>query len=211
MNDLVVEGATVVVGEVHGTREIPRAFDQLARTATCELIVGLELPRDEPLTSFTTPFWTRDVQDGRSSEAMAELIESLQARGVRIIAFDVDGSETVERDEAMSEPLIAARREHPRAALLVLAGNLHARLVGWSQLPGYVWLAEHLARAIPNVVAINAIHDGGTAWTCNAVGDLGGVKSVLAHGDANDPAYSSRFRVGPVTASPPAISSRSRR
>jgi hypothetical protein len=212
---LLVPGATVVIGETHGTREIPAAFDELARTATCELTVGLEIPRDEP-----AEFWTREIQDGRSSEAMAALIASLRARGVRVVAFDADESSWHRREAAMAELLIATRLAHPNGALLVLVGNLHARLAGGAivDAPDGLWLAQRLARAIPNVVSLDAVYGAGTAWNCSSAGDPGGVKAVL--GDDVGPAritwtrsamYTGQLHVGPVSASPPAVSSRSRR
>ncbi|HEY1551246.1 MAG TPA: hypothetical protein VGG28_25630 [Kofleriaceae bacterium] len=208
---LLVPGAMVIVGELHGTREIPAAFDQLARTATCELVVGLEIPRDEP-----SWFWTREIQDGRSSEAIAMLIESLRARGVRVVAFDADESTWDQREHAMAERLLATRAAHPHAALLVLTGNLHARLAADAivEAPDGLWLAQR----IPNVLSFDAVYGAGTAWNCDRVDDPGGIKPVL--GDdvgpvritrGGSPAYSGLLHVGPVSASPPAISRRSRR
>src|ERR1700690_4471458 len=48
--DLIVKpGATVVFGEIHGTREIPVAFGAIVCHAAAQapLIVGLEMSRDE--------------------------------------------------------------------------------------------------------------------------------------------------------------------
>jgi hypothetical protein len=50
---------------------------------------------------------------------------------------------------------------------LVLVGNLHARTT-----PGTPWdaafvpMGSYLVQAVPNLVSLNAAHEGGHAWAC---------------------------------------------
>ena len=150
----------VLVGEWHGTAEIPRVVGDIS----CALLergshvqVALELPVD----------WTDDLNayvnsqagesllrdklakrwnklrgrggDGRTSEAMWQLIEALglQARAypgaVRVTAFDsrqwearFAGDQMV-ADLGMSAALIRAVEESPGFVTIALTGELHAR------------------------------------------------------------------------------------
>jgi hypothetical protein len=110
--------------------------------------------------------------------------------------------------------LIAARRDHPDAAMIVLTGNLHARLAGSVAFPGVEFMAQRLRRRVP-VMAIDAMYGRGTAWMCT---DRCGIHEV---GDGDDPGptritrdsvwndaeemvYQGHLHVGAVSASPPA-------
>src|SRR5262249_34099841 len=82
-------GARVLLGELHGNNETPRLVGELAIHATAlgAVRVGLEIPVDQQarIDRFLASagvggdrqallrgrFWTRDLQDGRSSAAMA--------------------------------------------------------------------------------------------------------------------------------------------
>lgn len=85
----------VVVGERHGTKEIPGFVAALACTALVDgraVTLALEMPSSETdrLESYlasdggatarsrlvTSPFWHRPLQDGRSSAAMVDLLEA---------------------------------------------------------------------------------------------------------------------------------------
>ena len=100
----------MLVGELHGTWEVPGIVAGLATNLSADerpLIVGLEIWRSEQaaldryLASAGTaedreallagPFWA--TRDGRSSEAMVDLIERLRVLAlkapVQLVAFDV--------------------------------------------------------------------------------------------------------------------------
>jgi hypothetical protein len=239
-------GASLVFGELHGTRELPAAIGSLACAAakTQSVVVGLEIWRTEQArldaylasdggpaarrTMLAGPFWTRDTQDGRSSQAMADLIESLRVwrhAGARIglVAFDVgelgeqSTSDQGERERAMAAALIEARKANPDAAMIVLVGNLHARLAGGvSFAPDVTWMAQYLARAIPSLATFDAAYASGTAWVCfesgcgeqpiRGTGDTGPrrVTRDPVRSDDGQLIYSGRLHVGAIAASKPA-------
>lgn len=233
--DLIVKpGATIVFGEIHGTNEIPAAFGAIACHAGehAPLIVGLEIMRDEQaridrfLASDGGSTSRADLlagvnwsfRDGRSSVAMLELIDHLRTWHVPIVAFDVGEGEftTNEREQAMTEPLLAARSAHPDAAMIILTGSLHARLAENDAQLDVQWMAMRLRRSVPRLMSFNASYGRGTAWVC--MDDSCGVHTVGAGDDpgptritrdsewngAEEMIYQGHLHVGAVTASHPA-------
>lgn len=108
-----------IIGEFHGTNEIPRFFGHLVEAAANsedQIFVGLELPTDlqpaldeflagnggaaakNAFLAAASQFWIdREDQDGRSSRAMFALIETLRGLqqktgGLQVIAFDTRSS-----------------------------------------------------------------------------------------------------------------------
>lgn len=180
----------LLVGEIHGTVEVPALVADLADALAAEepLVVGLELPRDEQkhidafLDSAGTgddraallagKFWTRDYQDGRSSAAMLDLLERLRQLRLRtkleVLALDQVGAAVADgdaRDQAMAERLSAALDDHPKARALVLAGNFHTRLqkgAPWDE--SHEFLGYRLSRLEPYAIEIMGV--AGSAWIC---------------------------------------------
>jgi erythromycin esterase-like protein len=180
----------LLVGEIHGTVEVPMLVADLADALAADeqLVVGLELPRDEQkridafLDSAGTSddqvallagkFWTRDYQDGRSSAAMLELLERLRQLRLRtkveVLALDQVGAAVADgdaRDRAMAERLSAALEAEPEARALVLAGNFHTRLqkgAPWDE--SHEFLGYRLSSFEPYAVEIMGV--AGSAWTC---------------------------------------------
>jgi hypothetical protein len=152
----------LLVGELHGTVEMPALFARLvcaaaAREPRREILVGLEIyssaqdALERYLGSDGGPaarqavldqaFWQREFQDGRSSIARLDLLEALRhdkAEGLRITVVALDPGDLQnspgERDAGMAAALVEAiERRHP-ARTFVLVGDVHARLA-----PGYPW------------------------------------------------------------------------
>ncbi len=181
----------LLVGEIHGTAQTPAIVASLAsRMAVAErpLIIGLELPAtlQRPLQQFlasagTTddrkklladPFWQRDYQDGRSSVAMFELVESLRVldlkRDIQVLAFDVPqdaGLGGAVRDQRMAETITAALEATPKARALILAGNFHTRIQAsapWDEK--HRFMGHYLTGFDPYSIEIIGI--AGSAWIC---------------------------------------------
>lgn len=138
----------VLLGEMHGTREIPALVGDLVESDARSgnpLMLALEIDSreqsriDRYLASSGTDadrrlllsgdHWQDPMHDGRDSDAMLTLIE--RVRGLRaahgelwIVAFDRDGSG--DRNARMASALRDAIAQRPTARMVVLTGNIHA-------------------------------------------------------------------------------------
>jgi erythromycin esterase-like protein len=229
---LLAAGNTVLIGEMHGSQQIPRAVAALSCAAArrkLAVTVALEQPVEDAgaLEAFArgaaplkTEFWTRPYQDGRSSKAMLRLLEDLRAlrrsgARIRVAPFDPHPADSKLRDGQMAERLAALRKERPADLFLVLSGNLHNRLT-----VGVPWDAEyrpmgwHLAQAGVRVVSLDAAYKTGTTWMCETPDakscgphpvrgkDRGEKPSVQLDGSGP---YNGSLYVGALRASPPAM------
>jgi hypothetical protein len=243
---LIQPSAFLLLGEMSGSREIPALVGRLACTALFSgvpVVLGLEIPRDaQPRLNryfeskgtaedvdqlLSDGFWSRPYQDGRSSLAMASLLQSmheLKARGlpISVLAYDLRGLQGNARQEALAQHLLDARSKAPGAMMLVLSGNVQARTLAtaaWD--PELVPMGALLLQAEPRLKALDAHYEAGTVWTCRAEakGLLCGERWVpkpkhpfsfpdgrprLAAADKpSDDGFHGVFYVGKVTASPP--------
>jgi hypothetical protein len=221
----------LVLGELHGTQELPRTVARTVCAATAggrTVWLALELPRSdqERLESFLatgdeaalreSPFWRRDYQDGRSSLAMLELLREVRrmraaGRAVRVLAFDVpfpEGTRGKERDEEMATLVAEARARTPEEPMVLLVGNIHAtrRL----KIPrSMVW---HLLKRGVSLKTLNMASRDGSAWTCGAAcgvesyggPDLGPEPRVVETPEVTKAGYDGLWYVVSTTASPPA-------
>jgi hypothetical protein len=229
-------------GEVHGTAEIPALFGRIVCNvaAAHEVLVGLEIPRDQQplIDAFLASdggaaaqaalragsFWHSAWKDGRSSQAMWALLEQLRAwraAGARlsVVAFDIPEAAmatTADRDKEMADHLLIARLVRREAALLVLTGNIHARLRGGLEFaPDLVPMGATMRVAVPSLLSFDARYGAGTAWVCTGSTPAECGAEAWGRGEDEGPprvertgidAYSGRFHVGaPLTASPPVV------
>jgi hypothetical protein len=141
-----------IVGELHGTVEIPSLFGDLVceGAAGGPVIVGLEMP-EESQAAFdawlasdggpesraallTERFWR--FHDGRASEAMLGLLERLRAMRaagapIRLLAFVpivARAATQTPYEQAMAANWRRALADAPGARLLVLVGSIHSRI-----------------------------------------------------------------------------------
>ena len=226
-------GAMLWFGEMHGTNESPRFVGDVACHAAREgrVQLGLELPTTEQpaidryLASSGGPadrrallagaFWRQ--HDGRSSTAMAALIEhvrALRAAGapIAIVAFDAEGAD---RDASMAD--FVARARDPRAIWIALSGNVHSRRtrgVPWD--PAFVPTVAHLVeRGLP-VTSFDVAASGGTFWGClgpdpehTVCGEHpmhGEPGTPWTLGPPRDASHAGTYHVGTTTAAYPAVS-----
>jgi hypothetical protein len=218
---------------MHDNDETQKFVGQLACAATAlgALRVGLEIPSDEQahidkfLGSAGTPpdrqallsgeFWTREFQDGRSSTAMAALLESLRklARGgsdVKVVAFDIPSSvHDGDRDEAMAKNLAASFVREPEAVFLVLVGNLHARKAARMRFK-QTFMAQYLIQMKQPVTTLDGRYGVGTSWVCaptcqpQLIGRGPAMPVGIVLERTQDDAYDGTFSVGAPTFAPPA-------
>lgn len=195
---LLAPGAALLLGDMHGTVEIPAFAGNaacLALKAGRPVTLALEIPRSnqERVDAFLvsegtaadrqavidSPFWTGDYQDGRGSEAMLALIEEArrlrqQGRPIRITLVDWDQKGGgAPRDRSMGEALATAARQVQAegGVLISMAGNVHSRITR-----GTPWEADYepagfvMVREAPDlsITALEVAYAEGTAWTCTS-------------------------------------------
>lgn len=236
----------IALGETHGTVESPRFAGALVCALArmgAPVVLALEVPTTEQpaIDMFvsggseagfsealrTSPFWSRKVQDGRSSQAMLSLlrqVRSLRAQGLSVFVIAIDGAAGKRKsngtqDELMAANLTSALESHHQAHVVALLGSVHARRTAGSPYDSTFRSAVHLLSARP-LLSLLMVHTGGEAWVCQ-----GATMQELACGptrrDGNQsaattaptvvldpqawPGYDGHFYVGPITASPPAV------
>ena len=189
-------GGVLLLGELHGTREVPRFVAQGAcQTASLgqPVTVGLELPveNQERVTRFLrsaggeedwlklmeAPFWRNPYPDGRGSEAMANLLDQLRqlrAQGLDVDAFVFDhpGAQGQAKEDLLADTVLAWVRRTPGRFFVVVSGNIHPRTT-----PGLPWDRDYqpmglkLSRQWPGVVALDVAYNTGSAWICSVTGE----------------------------------------
>lgn len=183
----------VIVGEIHGTDQVPRLFGDIACVVARRrsVIVALEFDErsDEDVAHFLaspgddaavsrllrSDIWARDMADGRSSIAMLTLLRRL--RDWRAAGWVVEVHGTQPRvsgrldqhyyELAMADRWASLADTHPNSVVLILVGSLHARLV---RQPGMMFApaASHLLPT--DVVSLQSEPATGSAWNCQQDG-----------------------------------------
>lgn len=137
----------VIVGERHGTEQIPAFFGDLVCHAgeRAPVVVGVEIEAHQQasLDAYLKSDGGLDARaallredhwrnrDGRASAAMFALIErlrQLRAQGwdITLLAFMVPARDGDARERGMAEAWVAALRAQPQARLFALIGRVHA-------------------------------------------------------------------------------------
>ncbi len=239
--------AVVLFGELHGTVEAPAFVANalcLAAEAGHAVTLALEVPHEEGgrLAAFLASeggaaarsallegdFWKRPYQDGRSSRAMADLLETARAlqrsgKAVEVFLFDAaeadlfagprDGQSAGRADRRFAgPPLPGIGRQLP-----------HPADQGAGRISGFEPMGYFLSRSClaARMVALDLLHAGGSAWMCfsaaaeecgeNPVGGNGrGADWQVTAGPAPDTSggTTATFYVGALHASPPGSNSR---
>lgn len=192
MPEAVISAKVVLLGEQHGTNEMPK----FVTDAACQFLakgfsvdVGLEFPVDEQArfeqylrsegksedikALLNSSFWQRksEEQDGRSSVAMLALIEwarDMRKRGSNILLFAFDKSLTGSadkppRDEAMAANISKRIDGSVADVTIIFAGNYHTMKAAHEG--AYAKPMGSFLR-YPRTVAFLLDHDGGNAWQC---------------------------------------------
>jgi hypothetical protein len=175
----------LLIGEVHGSNETPRAFANLVCDALAhgrDVTVALERPTSEQaaldgiLTKrnlraaqniLLAEHGWRDVMDGRASEAMLRLLlnlRELRKKHKKLVATAFDapfsGGEAGARDKAMGEALLAIGEAHPKYLVLVLTGNIHAM-----QSPQFGYNVAAMYLPPGERISLEVTDTGGESWT----------------------------------------------
>ncbi|WP_426757090.1 hypothetical protein [Myxococcus sp. Y35] len=243
----VKPGGVLLLGEMHGTQEVPRFVAQTScqtAVAGTPVTVGLELPLESQtridtfldsageehdwLKLMEAPFWRSPYPDGRSSEAVANMLEQLRqlrSRGldVDVFVFDHPTAHGQKREDAMAATVRHQVESGPKRFHVILSGNIHTRTkkgLPWDK--SFKPMGMLLKDELDSVVALDMAYNSGSAWICAV--DSKGVKDKLdcgireakgrdngdrffvhTWGGTNGDGYHGVFYVGPVNASAPAV------
>lgn len=228
-------GRIVMVGEVHGTNEMPAAFLRLACDALrrgLTVSAGLEMADpDGRLQAYMASsgdaaarqallaarHWN-GVRDGRSSVAWLAMIETfrgMRQRGLPLSVFALsDKPFTGDRDAAMAARLREEHEAHPATLILTYTGNVHSMLKRAAYLPAEVPLPMGALVADLAPVSLVLASEPGESWLCKGPQQCGVQRmSPLSQngplhvaGPAADAGvYTLQLNVGPTSASLPAV------
>ena len=173
-------------GEIYGTNEVPALVSAVARELAEEgerILVALEILDllNGDLAEFVAGktevdeflagelFWSRDLQDGRSSHAMLQLMQDIRGYRHRGLVVEPRGFDSVvrsprDRDVLMALNLRAMIAHRPYDRVLILTGNYHARrrarFLGMRRRS----MASCFDRS--ELLSITVRFLGGSAWHC---------------------------------------------
>lgn len=219
----------VIFGEIHGTKELPAFFldcVQEFHNNNERIQIFLELPTDidailkeylqgkASLTEFISePHWKKN--DGRASIAMLGLLSEIKNTGLgHLPIFAIDVSKYVENRD--SEIMINFMKNFsPDSFNLVLVGNLHAQLTAYRRGKTIINpFASLLKGEIADTVSLRAAYPAGSAWACTPDcglknidendGEFGRFPINNVYWGGSQIKYSGVFKVGSISASPPA-------
>ncbi|MDR3710568.1 MAG: hypothetical protein P4L33_19890 [Capsulimonadaceae bacterium] len=166
--NLAAESDFLILGEPHGTQEVPRLV--LALLPELQQIgfgvLGLEISsgqRDQLVawskgTCAPSELFFREVkyQDGRGNVQVLSMIKLAMQSGWNLACFDIDLAKSWEpwsaRDHGMAENLVTQMAAGPpRTKALCICGNCHSRLQHQQQYPE-LWpsFAHYLQEAVPH-------------------------------------------------------------
>ncbi len=177
---LALQSDLLLIGEMHGTQEVPRLMlgllPQLAAFGYGGL--ALEIPTDEcdQLLQCTQgqamlpPFFgPSDFHDGRENEQALSLIQQAVSGGWHLLCFDVvsvnEGDSWSVRDSGMAKNLLEQwELRCPGKKILGVCGNYHSRLTPHSNLsdfwPSFAYTIQQL-RPDLTVSSVNVVFQRG--------------------------------------------------
>lgn len=181
----------VLVGEYHGTNEMPAVARDIACAATVvgrPLVFGVELtPVDQPAldafmrsngspsaraTLLASPGWCE--KGGRTTAAIVEMLETLRRLGKRnrlsVVAFDAAPTPrgtSAAREAAMAKVLKKTAAKQPGSLVVALTGAGHAGKSAWTSYdPPFAAAGQLLPPE--RTVALTFARPGGQYWGCHA-------------------------------------------
>jgi hypothetical protein len=201
--DVVLEVAgtrrLILLGELHGTREVPALAAALTERYAAEgpvvLAVEIDHAKHRAIDAFIgsnggprararlrdRAYWSRGdaAHDGRRNDDLLELFERVRrlrrdGHAVAVLAFDVTGTpDHHARDRGMATVLRAAYGALPRGRLVVVAGNVHAMLERPRDAPAMMQVPAGAYLRDLDPVSLRITARTGAFWAClDACGPL---------------------------------------
>lgn len=180
--DYIINKKVIVVGEMHGTAEVPLFVLQLTKKLTKnqnKLTVALEIPSNyqKDINEFMKNGDFERLKridyfkypDGRTSVAMGQLIKGLrELKSVGVICFDIDtnSSSAVNRDSLMGMNLSKSYKD---GKIVILTGNLHANLKEGYWRPNFksaTFYFKNNEKFHDQLISLDTYYAGGTIWNC---------------------------------------------
>lgn len=233
--DFISEKKVIVIGEMHGTTEVPLFVLQLIQQLTStqrSVTIGLEIPINyqKDIDRFMKngdfdKLLTLDhfkYPDGRTSVAMGQLIKGLrQLKRVRVVCFDIDSSfgPEVNRDSLMGVNL---SNSYKNGSMVILTGNLHATLKEGYWRPNFKSATYHFNKIRglgSELITLNTYFGSGTIWNCmqdgckerdaspsaNLRAQYGSRDLMVVYENVDANGYTGFLYLGNVTASKPLV------
>ncbi len=175
------------IGETHGSNEVAEFVKAVLMNNkdNKEMLILLEIPADMNAAIqryfanestakqlLSHPFWTRKIQDGRSSAAVFGLITFVKelrrtARKVTIIGYDARRDEKrkdMPREVIMADNIRRHIMQNADSITLIIAGRVHAnRSLHISN--NYKTMAAQLATT-HQLTTLNMVARSGSYWAC---------------------------------------------
>lgn len=196
----------IVIGEIHGSNEIPDIFADAVCLAAASrpVVVALEQPSVDQaridaflasdggeaskLVFLDAVMWNMPMKDGRSSEAYFRLFDTLRqmkaaGRIEGVVAFQPSSFTApptpAEYEREMAE-LLQSAAGHDEM-VIALVGNVHAMRTEVPFQQRYMAMAGNLPET--ETVTLNVIANGGSYWNCTGGPDQCGVKPSYSRGE----------------------------
>lgn len=211
-------GEVLIIGELHGTQEVPAYVGRLVQTEARRhaVVFGVEQREDTrhlPCSAAGSypNSWQSPLQDGRTSTAMHDMLCKVSrlrtVYPIRIVYLDEPAPSFSSLDQASARKFAAAFTD-PGALGIILIGNYHSRnspasIAGFLRSVGLT-----VVSATTSTAASNA-----TAWQCRSSGCAiqTGAADLCNHRSSNpqwikspDPRWDYCLVLPTFTASPPA-------
>jgi len=212
------EHRLILIGEMHGTKEVPQLIGALvssyASTEPVELALEVHRSEQDALVRYLASdgsekaraalksgaFWTvRGTQhDGRRNEDVIDLIEhvrQLRAEGKRVSLLAIDNAtnenaDSQTRDKAMAGRVREAFAKLRHGRLLVLSGNVHAMLARPGNAPPEMQTPMGSYLRDLGAYSINVGANEGEFWAClSTCGPVAVSKNGSTSGRSDDGVY----------------------
>ncbi len=210
-----IKPQAILVGEVHGTEQTPAFVAGLVCSllnAGRPVVLALERSSEEQVAIdryidsegsetdrqalLSNGAWTWPMQDGRNSQAVLALIDSIRllrraGQSVGILAMQHFPNPSLPKaskqpngpsgallsrmnDRFMADMIAAVMAQHPDHTIVALAGNFHTATTAaaWAE-PGHQPVGEVLAALVPIYVIGLSAKEGGNSWNCTGPNDCG--------------------------------------